>query len=358
MKLTIKTEIFKEMISRAIKGASQNKLIPITGLMAISLRGSSLTLITTDASNYLYIKQDNVVGDDFYVVIQVEQFSKLISKMTCESITLECSDNVLNVKGNGDYKIELPLDEEGNLIVFPDPYADVEITESTEVNIATIRTILNTVKPSLAVTMEVPVYTRYYVGDRVIATDTYKMASINSNILNTEPILISAEMMNLLDVMTCEKIGFTKIDNTIVFSSPDCLVYGHIMEGIEEYAIEPITELLDEEFSSGCKVDRNSFLSILDRISLFVSQYDNRAITLTFTDKGIDISSKASTGIETLTYLESDNPVPYTCSIDIEILTSQIKANVSETVDLKYGNENTIKIVDGNVIQVTALLED
>ena len=81
MKLTIKTDIFKEIISRAIKGASQNKLIPLTSLMAIQLKDDQLTVITSDATNYLYINQDNIAGDDFYVVVQVEQFSKLISKL-------------------------------------------------------------------------------------------------------------------------------------------------------------------------------------------------------------------------------------------------------------------------------------
>ena len=121
MKLSVKTPIMKELVSRAIKGASQNKLIPLTGLMAIQLKDGKLTLLTTDASNYLYVMQDNVAGDEFYVVVQVEQFSKLISKMTCDMLVLELNDSILTVKGNGEYKIELPLDETGDLIKFPSP---------------------------------------------------------------------------------------------------------------------------------------------------------------------------------------------------------------------------------------------
>ena len=73
------------------------------------------------------------MGEDFYVVVQVEQFSKLIGKMTCETISLEVNDGILNVKGNGDYKIELPLDEEGNTIQFPDPVAKVKTSKGIEV---------------------------------------------------------------------------------------------------------------------------------------------------------------------------------------------------------------------------------
>ena len=357
MKLEIKTDIFKELVSRSIKGASMNKLIPLTGLMAIQLKDNEVTLITTDASNYLYVKQDNVVGDEFYVVVQVEQFSKLIGKMTCENITLEVDNGILNVKGNGEYKIELPLDEEGNTIQFPDPVADIATKiDKTEVALATIKTILNTIKPALAVTMEVPVYTRYYMGQRVVATDTYKVSSLDADVLHTDPILISAETMNLLDVMTCEKIDFFKVDDVLLFDTPDCIVYGHAMEGVDDFQIDAIGSLIEQEFDSKCKLDKSAFLSILDRIGLFVGQYDNKAIVLTFTENGVDISSKTSSGVETLPYIESEDFKPYTCDIDIEMLNTQLKANTGDAIQLQYGDSRSIKIVDGNVTQIVALL--
>lgn len=358
MQLTMKADIFKELVSRSIKGASQNKLIPVTGLMAIKVENNKATLITTDASNYLYINQDNVMGEDFYVVVQVEQFSKLIGKMTCETISLEVNDGILNVKGNGDYKIELPLDEEGNTIQFPDPVAKVKTSKGIEVALATIKTILASVKPALAVTMEVPVYTRYYAGERIVATDTYKVSSLDANVFGEDPLLISAETMNLLDVMTCEKIKFIRSGDVLLFDSPDCVVFGHSMEGVEDYQIDAISDLLKEEFDSKCKLDKAAFLAILDRIALFVGQYDNKAIVLTFTEDGVDISSKTSNGVETLKYLENENFKPYTCHIDIDMLITQLKANTGDSIQLHYGKDSSIKLVDGNITQVIALLEE
>ena len=123
MKLTLKTEKLKEMVSRAVKGAGNNKLIPITSLMAIELENGTLSIITTDATNYLYVKEEHVVGQDFWVTVPVDVFSKLVARMTCENITLDLNTElgVLSIKGNGNYKIELPLDEDGNLIKYPDP---------------------------------------------------------------------------------------------------------------------------------------------------------------------------------------------------------------------------------------------
>ena len=100
MKLTLKTLKLQEMVSKAIKGASNNKMIPITSLMAIQWQDGVLTLITTDAANTLKII-DKVEGEEFYVVVQTELFSKLVAKTTTETITLTLKESSLEVKGNG-----------------------------------------------------------------------------------------------------------------------------------------------------------------------------------------------------------------------------------------------------------------
>lgn len=357
MKFSSKTVVFQEMVGKAIKGASCDKMIPLTSLMAIELKNKQLKLITTDASNYLYILQKDVEGDDFYVVVQAEQFSKLISKLTSENVVLELDGQVLNIKANGNYKIELPLDENGELIKYPDPVA-IKGKPFTEIKLSTIKTILNTNKASLAITMEEPVYTGYYVADRVVTTDTFKMCGLNTPVFE-EPAMISPELMNLLDIMTDEKISVYKKDDDILqFVSKDCIVYGHKMEGVEDYEIETISTMLDEKFKSRCKINKTAMLSLLDRISLFVGEHDDKAIVLTFTKEGIDVSSKQSSGVESIAYIESKGFKAFTCKVAIDMLAQLIKANASETVEMEYGNAASIKIVDGDVTQVIALLDD
>lgn len=358
MKLTIATEKLKEMIARSVKGVGNNKLIPLTSLMAIELKDNTLKLITTDATNYLYIKEDKVVGDDFYVVVDANTFAKLISKMTCENVVLTIKNDVLEVKGNGTYMIELPLDENGETIKYPDPYAKLTDTQDCgEVNRSTIQVILETIKPSLATTLEVPCYTGYYMGDNVVATDTYKIACMNVEMFKVAR-LISPEMVNLLAVMNTEKIKVDVSDNDIIYTTPDCIVIGKIMDGIEDFAIDPIMGLVDTEFDSKCTVPKNALLQLLDRLSLFVGTYDKNAVHLTFTSKGLQVSSKEATGVEIIDYVSSENFKDFTCSIDIQMLVNEVKAIQNDTVEMYYGEDNAIKLVDGNIIIIIALLED
>ena len=361
MKLTVNAQVLKEMVSRAVKGVGNNKLIPLTSLMAIEVKDSTLTLITTDATNYLYIIEDKVVADDFYVVIDANTFSKLISKMTCENITLEIKSGmqILEVKGNGNYKIELPLDENGEPIRYPDPYAKLSTscTDAGTINRTTVQVILETIKPALALTLDNPCYTGYYMGDKVVATDTYKIASMDVKVFD-EPHLISSETLDLVAVANTEKINVEVTDKDIVFITPDCIVCGKFMEGLEDFAIDPISDLVDTEFDSFCSIPKNAILQLLDRLSLFVGPYDKNAVYLTFTQNGLQMSSKAANGVEIINYVASDNFKDFTCAIDIQMLTQEIKAISNDVIELYYGEDNAIKMTDGNITIIVALLED
>jgi DNA polymerase III sliding clamp (beta) subunit (PCNA family) len=356
MKITIKTLKLQEMVAKAIKGASNNKMIPITGLMAISLRDNVLTLTTTDATNTLKVIEPKIEGEDFYVVVQVDIFSKLVAKTTVETITLKLIEQVLEVKGNGSYKIELPLDEEGQLIRFPE-YKFIPSDNGEEVNLSTIKTLLNANKAALAETMEIPCLTGYYFDEKVITTDTFKVCSNDIKVFQSK-ILLSAELVELLAVMDHEKINVQHNDGKVLFTTPNVIVYGVELDGIEDYPADAIEAYLKTEFSSSCKLPKSALLNVLDRLLLFVATYDKNGIYLTFTNEGLVITSKRSTGTELIKYQGSENFQSFTCCADIELLKSQISAQDGELVEMWYGHEKAVKMVSGKITQIVALLED
>ena len=48
----------------------------------------------------------------------------------------------------------------------------------------------------------------------------------------------------------------------------------------------------------------------------------------------------------------------FVCTIDIQMLQSQVKTHSTNSVELWYGLDNAIKLVDGNITQIIALSED
>lgn len=356
MKLKLKTLKLQEMVSKAVKGASNNKMIPITGLMAIVLKDGVLTLITTDATNTLKVIENKVEGEDFYVVVQTDIFSKLVAKITTETITLTLKENSLEVKGNGTYSIELPLDEEGQLIKFPEYKFDTKV-EKSEINLSTVKVLLNANKAALAETMEVPCLTGYYFDDKVITTDTFKVCSTDIKVF-PDKVLLPAELMELLALMDEEKITVQISGNKILFSTNNVIVFGSQLEGIEDYPSEAINAYLETEFKSVCRLPKGAVLNLLDRLALFVATYDKNGVYLTFTKDGVIFSSKRSNGTELIKYQGSENFQPFTCCADIELLRSQISAQTEEVVELWYGHDKAVKMISGKITQIVALLED
>lgn len=360
MQLTVNTNLLQTMVSRSMKGAGNNKMLPLTGFMGIELSGGKLSLITTDGTNFLYVREPHVAGDDFYVVVPADLFSKLIGKLTCETVKLTLEANSLKVIGNGTYLIELPLDEEGQPVVFPDPIKSTSsnLEDIGGYNLSTFKLILATAKAALAdASGDVVCYTGYYVGNKIVTTDTYKMCGIDIPMWDN-PTLIAASTMDLMDVFTQEHIDVSGNEDNILFHSVDCDVYAELMPELTDYSIDAVNGLLDEEYDHVCKVSKNDLLQLLDRLSLFVGVYDKNGIYLTFTPNGLQIDSKQANSTEVVDFLESSNFADFTCCIDIEMFRSQVKANTADAIEIHYGKENAIKMCDSNVTQVIALTED
>lgn len=358
--LRMPTMKLQEMVARVSKGAGNNKHLPLTSLMDISLREGKLVMTTTDGSNYLQVIEDKIIGENFSVVVQLELFSKLIAKTTVEQVTLTLDEEakVLKVKGNGNYTIELPLNEESNLIVFPMYTFNLAMDLQT-INLSSVKNILAFNKASIATSMENPQHTAYYCGEAVITTDSFKVC-YNKFRLLAEDVLIPADLMNLLGVMNDEKISakYDSSNGTFLFFTPSCTIFGRQAPGIGDFQVQAIEGLISMQVPSMCKVPKTALLSLLDRLMLFVSQYDKNSVTMTFTNQGMHVSSKKATGSEIIVYQESKDFADFTCIADIQMLRELVSAIDGDIVELWYGDENILKLVSGKVTQIMSLLED
>ena len=355
-KLTVSTTQLQAMLAKAVRGAGNNKLIPMTSLVVIEAKDGNLTLTTTDKTNYLRVRTE-LEGGDFYAVVNIELLAKLVAKMTSETTTLELTDKYLNVIGNGKYQIDLPLDEDGEKIVLPNPISPFDEDEKPvgKVNSSTIANILASIKSALLTTMDYPWYTCYYVGENdTLATDTYTVGSYAKGFLNT-PNLVSSEAMDLVGLLL-DDIEIYIRDNKMLFWAKNGCVLATIPDGADRFSVEDIRTLVEQDFDYSCKIAKTSMLNLLDRISLFVGVYDNGEITLTFTKDGLEVTSKYAN--EKIKYAEEVNIGDFTCKTDINTLTAQIKSQLGGTIELQYGRDNAIKLIDGDVTSVVALLEE
>ena len=364
MKLSINTNQLQSLVTKAIKGASNNKIFPMTCLMAIDYAFDTdksfgkLSLTTTDLTNYLTVSLDEVSActDELHLVVYAENFAKLISKMTSESVTLEFDGEFFTVSGGkSSYKIELPLDVDGTFVKMSVPEIDESNTNTKIVKLSAIKNILTTAKTSLATTLDTPCYTAYYIGDNILSSNGYKICCIKEKLLDT-PVLLGSVTIDLLDLAESD-LNCVLVGDSIKFSTADgnYILRTKVYEGIESYSADAITQLAESEFEASVVLNKNDMLQALDRLSVFVGEYDRNVIFMHFGEDGLTLTNKAKAGTEQIDYVSKNGDLVFDCAIEIDLLTSQIKAQQNDDFKLYYGLPNCVKIADDNIVQIIAL---
>ena len=345
--LQLKTTKLQELAAKAFKGVGNDRNKPITELIALNVENGLFTLITTDYDNFLYVSE-TVDCDDFYAVVEANRFVKLVSRLTSEDVTLDIVDNCLEVRANGKWSIPMEIDHStGKVVDYTNPLATFEADEKIgEITAQDISTIIRALKPALATTVDIPEYVNYYFGETVLATDT-NIASCYGKNLVTTPILVSAAVLEMLSVYTGETpLEIFKTGNKLMFRGTKFNLFGYAMPGVDNFNVSAINSYLESAYPSMCKIPKQTVLQALDRLSLFVSDFDEDIINVRFTDSGLIVSSKQSDSEETIEYIESDNLTDIDSSIYLFMLVSQIKAQTGDTVDIYFGTDTSIKIVD------------
>lgn len=359
--MKIKRNTFASMLDRVMKKATDNKLLPMTSLVNIKSEGGKLFLETTDGANYLIISTTDFDGaEDFNYSVSIDTLPKLISRMTCDEVSIENKGKYIEVSGGkGKFKVDIPVDENGQYVVFPEvPTPTGENEEHYTLTADNIKTILTANKSAISPTVEVPCYANFYVSPKgIVTTDTIVMCGYTGFKEVKDSMLISPELMSTLSVMQADNVDMAVCGNMIMFSTADALAYGNVSDGIEDYQIDAVQGLIDENYPSMCRVSKTELMSVLDRVTLFIGNYDDDAINIQFGEDALTISSKHTTGVDEISYSEMENVEPASYAIGATILLSQLKAYAGDTVTIYFGIDSAIKLQGADTIQLIGLVE-
>lgn len=365
MKITVSTSKLQDAISKILKGSNDSKLYPITTLMSLQYYDNTLSILSTDYSNYLKVMiKSEVSGDEgFNVSLSKDKFSKLILKTTSEKVTLElCDSNILKVKGNGNYDLELPLDEEGELINFPYPDIDQPLEYSFKLPAMTIRGLMISNESSLATTLENIAMTNYYLDSKQVVSTNAFVVTLNELGLIPNPILVSTNLMSKLDLINDEEVtvGFYGSD-IIKITRNDMEVIGKLSQDeLEDYPIEDVLKFGSAHFDYFCKINKNTLLNTLDRINLFVEPYDENGVYLSFDKNSLGVINKNSKVSENLPYLNKSDNINDINVVLVQInrLQDILQSLIEDEVTIYYGNSKAIKCVGGKISHILALIEE
>ena len=145
-------------------------------------------------------------------------------------------------------------------------------------------------------------------------------------------------------------------DEIMLFESGNVLVYSKWSNDVDEFPVDALSEFMQTGFKSVCKVNKNNFIALLERIVLFVGKYDKEVIRLYFEKDGIRVSNKDRSSNELIEYVESKKFKVYDCAININMLLTQLKAYAGDIVEIHYNNDKAIKLVGEKTSQIIALV--
>lgn len=343
MKVTLETKVLKDLTARVMKGVGKNESIMRTCWIGIKCQDNTLSMTAWDGENYLVVSEDKIVCDDFKVTVTAEKFAQLVSKTTTDKITLELKDNYLKVKGNGDYKLELPVNDEGELDNYPEIVFDTK-KKGTKIKLSAIVWAIEGNKISLAKTPEVPHLMCYYFGDEVLTTNNTTAALSNINVFG-QPVMLKSDLVNLVATMENEEITVYTDKDKILFKTPKTTILGYFNEGKEEFEEgikDELKQLFDEESPASCSVEKDALLGILDRIMLFVKTKEE-GIRVLFTKNGIQFYNKDNSVNELLQYATSENFVSFEVKLQLDVLKDLINNVCDDKCYIQYGLDGMLK---------------
>ena len=351
------TTQLQSMVSKAIKGCSNNKMLPMTSIMAIQLKDGKLTLITTDMTNYLYVSGDVSAEEDFYATVRADIMAKFIASLTSENVIFEMTDKYLEVQGNGDYKIDLVLDDGGTMVEFP-TFEPCKKKIGT-VSMSKIQTILTTLKPALSKDVVTPCYTNYFVGDSVIATNMNIINMMGEKLFEKakKPLFISTELMDLIGLCSSDTVEIRNDGDNFDVISDTVQIHSTLFEYTDQYQTDDINGVIEFEYPSTCQIKKNTLLQTLDRIMLFIDdEFSDGVANLKFDKNGLTIESTLSNGSETIEYVSAEHKEDFECVISAISLKEQAKSFATDNLTICYGREDAIKIVEDNIMSCIGLV--
>lgn len=358
-KVVLKTNELKEIINIAELGATNNQLFPLSSVVDINLVNNRLTVSTTDGINYLYITKDIEDNDEeFKACINIEQFAKLVPKLTTEYITLDNSNDKLTIQSNGTYVFPLLLDEQGNKLFIENKLDSFTFSDGIDIDISDIKIINKANKNAVLKNNGVVEYTGYYFNtDSVITTDGMVLAKYKKNMFN-DTILMNQNMFNLLSLYKQEyNIKFYKDNDNIVISNGTINIYGSMLPGSDKFKIDAINGLFNKDIKYSCIVNKSDIFNALNRLSIFLDKFDMNFINVSISGDKIKFYTKNNENFEECTITNNSSSTSKVFYVDILKFISIINQVDSNTVCLYFDESNFIKIIEGNITQLLAISE-
>lgn len=370
MRFSINTEKIQALVTDVAKGVGNNKIMPITSMIGVKFNDGVLYLTSFNGTTLFRVSSDiGKTNKKEYgeVTVNADMFIGLISKLSdCSEIDFETDNGIFVVAGYkgekevGQYKLELILDDKGDVLKYVDMEEKIKLTDGGseyDLSVGLVEEIITSCKQALATDVGESCYTNYLVSNKIISTDRTRAVFVDEDIAGDKPhFLLNRKFVDLLALMQ-EEVKLIVSDNGMYATdNHGTEVFTSFNGNVGDFNEKAMDAMLKMKFPSMCMINKAELLNTLNRMSLFCNKYDNNGIDITFGEESLSISSLKNSAVDEIEYKEFKDVEQGEICIDVTLLLPHIKAYTSDTIELHFGNPKCIKLVDGYVTQIIALV--
>jgi len=364
MKFSCNQQTLTKALNIVSKAVTIRTTIPI--LKGILLNVDDNGVLTMSASDLdlsieKKIKVDNSTSGS--IVVLSKLFGDIIRKLPDETITIEENDGKVNIKcSNSEFNIiGLSADE------FPNINPNEENEEKILFNKELLKDMIKKTAFSASIDENKGVITGVLIEMEenflnMIAVDGFRMAITKEAMKNKEreDIIISAKILNEISRIISESedsnedIELLLNDKKAVFSMEDTKVILRLLEG----KFMDYKRILPSE--SSCKVilNKNDFMSSVERASLLAKVGKNNLVKLDIKDNIIEITSKSDEGNVKENVIVSKEGDDVVIGFNSKYLIDALKVIDDENIVILFNNSVSpclIKPVSGDSFEYLIL---
>ena len=361
--MIIRTEDLKDntkYISQAIDSAV---ISSIADLIQIKVVNKKLHFYITDKDYYLDVTVSKEEFDeDFNIIVDAKIFTKLISSITTDTVSLTIEDNKLIIKANGVYKLaKIDVDGMEDLPVIPHSNEFTSFQLSTNV---LKRIMTNNIKQLDKGTFANDCQRYCYLDNKGALTFTTGACINNFDLPEDIKILLSRKVVSLFKLFSntdfvnfamCHEVNSSNNNIDVIhFKSSDIQLYAilPVNDLATDVPADNIREMATKVYAYQVAINRTSLIETLNRYLILGNKEDikyNPYINIKFEYNKLIIQGLNGAFNEEILYHEEIPNLDYSLCVDLFDVRDVLQVLSSPIISFKFG-DNTAVVVTSNEI--------
>lgn len=369
--MILKTKKLQEVCSKILPAVESSELSSILDTLQLKTVDKVLCLSVTNKEYYVEVKLDITDEVDFHATVSANLFLKLVSQLTAEDIELTVSDNVLNVKANGSYKIPLIFEGE-QLMELPIINID-NVVKEFDIPSGILNSILNyNTKELDKGTISRPIQKFFYVDEKGAITFTTGACVNSFELAEPVKILLNKRLVKLFklfqDCSVHFKLAYDAVEGSsdiiqtkVQFAASDIVITSILScddSMLSQIPVNAIRGRADNIYPHSVVLSKNDLMATLGRLMLFTSSSSEidlkQNIMFVFGSDSVTVSDIKGENKEVLKYLNKESGIvdEYRANLDIMDLKLTLDTCVEPSITLSFGDGNAFILSRGSIKNV------